>query len=87
MRPFLLGVLLVVASLSVAPVSAGPSFPCDKAQSRAEKAICADAELCDLDDLLRAQPMRVHLSAALALSALLGIPAARCWTLDRCHRR
>lgn len=34
------------------PVSAGPSFPCDKAQSRVEKAICADAELSDLDEHL-----------------------------------
>ncbi|HEU5178681.1 MAG TPA: lysozyme inhibitor LprI family protein, partial [Burkholderiales bacterium] len=34
-----------------APVMAA-SFPCDKAQSRVEKAICADAELSQLDEYL-----------------------------------
>lgn len=32
--------------------AAGASFPCEKAQSRIEKAICADAEVSDLDEYL-----------------------------------
>jgi uncharacterized protein len=46
-------VMLLAASLSAGSLaSAGPSFPCDKAQSRVEKTICADAELSDLDEYL-----------------------------------
>ena len=41
---------LLMAAVS-APVMAA-SFPCDKAQSRVEKAICADAELSQLDEYL-----------------------------------
>lgn len=41
--------LLVLAGSAPA---AAASFPCDKAQSRVEKAICADAELSQLDEYL-----------------------------------
>jgi uncharacterized protein len=42
--------LLLVSLWSAA--AAGASFPCEKAQSRIEKAICADAEVSDLDEYL-----------------------------------
>lgn len=73
-KPVLLGVFLAAAPLSVGPASAGPSFPCDKAQSRVEKAICADAELSDLDEYLG----RYYPAAREALSE-----AAACLTADQ----
>lgn len=44
--------LLVVLALGCAGPSLAASFPCEKAQSRVEKAICADAELSQLDEYL-----------------------------------
>lgn len=52
MKAISFGMLLAVSLSSGALASAGPSFPCDKAQSRVEKAICADAELSGLDEHL-----------------------------------
>lgn len=44
--------LLVVLSLLWSAAAAAASFPCEKAQTRIEKAICADAEVSDLDEYL-----------------------------------
>lgn len=66
--------LLGVGLSSVTPVSAGPSFPCDKAQSRVEKAICADAELSELDE---------HLGRYYAAARQAVAGAAACLTADQ----
>ena len=52
MKAMLFGIILAFFLSAGTPASAGPSFPCDKAQSRVEKTICADAELSDLDEHL-----------------------------------
>ena len=39
-------------ALAFSGAAAAASFPCDKAQSRIEKAICADAEVSQLDEYL-----------------------------------
>jgi uncharacterized protein len=44
--------LALLAALLAPALCTAASFPCDKAQSRVEKAICADAELSQLDEYL-----------------------------------
>jgi len=44
--------LLLLLAVSCSGSTLAASFPCEKAQSRIEKAICADAELSQLDDYL-----------------------------------
>jgi uncharacterized protein len=48
-RNVILGLLL---GLMWSAAAEAASFPCEKAQSRIEKAICADAEVSDLDEYL-----------------------------------
>lgn len=43
---------LACLALTASCAAAAASFPCDRAQSRIEKAICADAELSTLDEYL-----------------------------------
>lgn len=66
--------MLLAVLLASTPASAGPSFPCDKAQSRVEKTICADAELSDLDEHLG----RYYAGARQALA-----DAAECFTVTQ----
>jgi uncharacterized protein len=47
-----LKIALLVVALLAAGNSAAASFPCEKAQSRIEKAICADADVSTLDEYL-----------------------------------
>lgn len=73
MTPFLRALpafAVVAASASVAAAS----FPCEKAQSRVEKAICADTELSSLDEYLG----RYYAAARAALGA-----GAACLTDDQ----
>jgi uncharacterized protein len=44
--------LLLAPALAWSAAAAAASFPCEKAQSRIEKAICADAEVSTLDEHL-----------------------------------
>ena len=45
-------ILSLLLALSCSAVAAAASFPCEKAQTRIEKAICADAEVSQLDEYL-----------------------------------
>jgi len=45
-------ILSLLFGLLWSTAAAAASFPCEKAQSRIEKAICADAEVSDLDEYL-----------------------------------
>ena len=45
-------IFCLLASLLWSAAAAAASFPCEKAQSRIEKAICADAEVSQLDEYL-----------------------------------
>jgi len=44
--------IFVVLALSWSAAAGAASFPCEKAQTRMEKAICADAEVSQLDEYL-----------------------------------